>query len=153
MNIKCHKTLCSITWNQNQEQKSLWTELNELNGGTWPWSPNCTEETFQTDWCPGNWTVLNWCQASLNLEQQDIASQPCQSESGLGEFMNWAEWTELNRMEALGPSAPKLTDWTVQTNWCLGNWTILMPNQFELQTRRPCNFSSPGWTVCLVKDR
>ena len=57
-------------------------ELSELNGGTWHGSPNWTEQTFQTNWCLVNWTVLNWCHTGLNFEQEDFVGQPGQSVAG-----------------------------------------------------------------------
>ena len=55
----------------SQLQNSEWTELN---GGTLLPCPNWTERTFQTNWCLGYWTVLNWCETILNFEQEDIVS-------------------------------------------------------------------------------
>ena len=50
------------------------TKLNKLNGGTWPWCPKLNWIKFSDNWCPENWTVLNWCQTSLNFEWEDLGS-------------------------------------------------------------------------------
>ena len=124
------------------EEFMNWTEWTELNVGTRPGAPNCTERTIQTNWGQGNWTVLNWFQTSLNFEREDLASQPSQCKSGPEAFVNWAEWTELNR--GTWPLYPEL-NWTNFPGKLVLrelNCTELMPNKFELCTKRPCKFTN-----------
>ena len=186
----------------NQGQKSLWTELNELNGGTWPpcpklnwmnWQPTRsgrrTElnelflKRFWTEFAwlrhqttprtgkqaqpakrtisPSRWQTLGrraGISAGGDLEllltppkqleiQWTEPSQPGQSESGPEELVNWTECSELNG--CTWPPCPEL-NWTNFPEKLVArklNCTELMPNHFELWTRRPCKFtdsSGPG---------
>ena len=74
-------------------------------------------------------------------------SQPGQSESGPEELVNWTECSELNG--CTWPPCPEL-NWTNFPEKLVArklNCTELMPNHFELWTRRPCKFtdsSGPG---------
>ena len=40
-------------------------------------------------------------------------------------FVKWTEWTELNWTESLDHRVSKWVERTFQSNWWLGNWTIL----------------------------
>ena len=56
--------------------KSSWTEWNELNWTEWRHCPQCPELKWTNfpKWCLGNWTILNWCQTSLNFEWEYLWS-------------------------------------------------------------------------------
>ena len=76
----------------------------------------------------------------------------------LEEFLNWTEWTKLNEVNGGTWARCHELNWTIFPDKLVPrelNYTELMPNHFELWTRRPFEFtnsSGPGWYVYQTKD-
>ena len=80
-------------------------------------------------------------------------SQPVQPDPEPEELVKWAEWTEVNELNrgTLSP-CPKL-HWTNFPDKLLTrelNCIELMPNHFELRTRRPCTPCSSRTLPAMV---
>ena len=84
----------------------------------------------------------NWAnQVNTNQGQKISWTEPNE--------LNWTNWTE-----ALGPSAPELIERTFQTNWRLGNWTVLNGCQTILNFERENIVSSrtiPALEVVMLQ--